>query len=111
MLNQERVCEMTKLAIFDGKEGRECKPMIQYFRKDYIGKELLKSFITGTIVFYGRSVRSDQHHRYSADGSPHWRVLWRVHGSIFCRNVYHIPYKVYKRTPGSQKILSASEKS
>ena len=51
MLNQERVCEMTKLAIFDGKEGRECKPMIQYFRKDYIGKELLKSFITGTIAF------------------------------------------------------------
>ena len=35
MLNQERVCEMTKLAIFDQKEGRECKPMIQYFRKDY----------------------------------------------------------------------------
>lgn len=51
MLNQERVCEMTKLAIFDRKEGRECKPMIQYFRKDYIGKELLKSLITGTIAF------------------------------------------------------------
>lgn len=51
MLNQERVCEMTKLAIFDRKEGRECRPMIQYFHKDYIGKELLKSFITGTIAF------------------------------------------------------------
>lgn len=51
MLNQERVCEMTKLAIFDRNEGRECRPMIQYFRKDYIGKELLKSFITGTIAF------------------------------------------------------------
>lgn len=51
MLNQERVCEMTKLAIFDRKEGRECRPMIQYFRKDYIGKELLKSFVTGTIAF------------------------------------------------------------
>lgn len=51
MLNQERVCEMTKLAIFDGKEGRECRPMIQYFRKDYIGKELLKSFLTGTAAF------------------------------------------------------------
>lgn len=51
MLNQERVCEMTKMAIFDQKEGRECKPMIQYFRKDYIAKEMLKSFITGTIAF------------------------------------------------------------
>ena len=51
MLNQERVCEMTKLAIFDQKEGQECKPMIQYFRKDYVARELLKSLITGTVAF------------------------------------------------------------
>ena len=52
MLNQERVCEMTKLAIFDQKEGRSSRPMIQYFRKDYIARELLKSLITGTIAFF-----------------------------------------------------------
>lgn len=51
MVNQERVCEMTRLAIFDQNEGEACKPMIQYFRKDYIAKELLKSFVTGTIAF------------------------------------------------------------
>ncbi len=46
MVNQERVCEMTRLAIFDQNEGETCKPMIQY-----IAKELLKSFVTGTIAF------------------------------------------------------------
>lgn len=51
MLNQERICEMTRLAIFDKTDGEECRPMIQYFRNDYIAKELLKSFITGTIAF------------------------------------------------------------
>jgi hypothetical protein len=51
MLNQERVCEMTKLAIFDQKKGREYKPMTEYFRRDYIARELLKSFITGTMAF------------------------------------------------------------
>ncbi|MCM1257566.1 MAG: hypothetical protein NC307_06895 [Roseburia sp.] len=51
MLNQERVEEMIRLAIFDQKEGEACKPMIQYFRKDYIVKELLKSFVTGTLAF------------------------------------------------------------
>ncbi len=51
MLNQERVCEMTRLAIFDRNKGQECRPMIQYFRKDYIAKEMLKSLITGTIAF------------------------------------------------------------
>ena len=33
MVNQERVCEMTRLAIFDQNEGETCKPMIQYFQK------------------------------------------------------------------------------
>ena len=51
MLNQERVEEMIRLAIFDQREGEACKPMIQYFRKDYIVKELLKSFVTGTLAF------------------------------------------------------------
>lgn len=52
MLNQERVEEMIRLAIFDQREGEACKPMIQYFRKDYIVKELLKSFVTGTLAFF-----------------------------------------------------------
>ena len=51
MVNQERVGEMTKLAIFDQNEGQECRPMIQYFRKDYIVKEMIKSFFTATIAF------------------------------------------------------------
>ncbi len=52
MLNQERVCEMTRMAMFDQKEGRKCRPMILYFRKDYIAKELLKSLIAGTVAFF-----------------------------------------------------------
>ena len=51
MLNQERVCEMTKLAIFDKNDGEECKPMTVYFRKDYIAKEMIKSLISGTMAF------------------------------------------------------------
>lgn len=51
MLNQERVCEMTRMAMFDQDEGRKCKPMISYFRKDYIAKEMIKSLVTGTMAF------------------------------------------------------------
>lgn len=51
MLNQERVCEMTRLAILDQREGKECGPMTKYFRKDYIAKELLKSLVAGTAAF------------------------------------------------------------
>lgn len=51
MLNQERVGEMTRLAIFDQQKGTKYKPMAQYFRKDYIAKELIKSILTGTAAF------------------------------------------------------------
>lgn len=51
MLNQERVQEMTKMAMFDQKEGRIYAPVIQYFRKDYVAKEMLKSLLSGTIAF------------------------------------------------------------
>lgn len=51
MLNQERVCEMTKMAMFDQKDGQKCEPMIQYFRADYISKEIIKSLLSGTAAF------------------------------------------------------------
>lgn len=51
MLNQERVREITRLAILDKNEGRECKPMTQYFRKDYIAKEMIKSLAAGSVAF------------------------------------------------------------
>lgn len=51
MLNQERVKEMTKMAVFDERDGKRCKPMIEYLRKDYVAKEMIKSFVTGTIAF------------------------------------------------------------
>jgi hypothetical protein len=42
---------MTKLAAFEEREGKEYRKMTQYFRKDYVGLELIKSFFTGTLAF------------------------------------------------------------
>lgn len=51
MINEERVKEMTHMAIFEKEEGMKVKPMEEYFRSDYIGKELLRSLVSGTIAF------------------------------------------------------------
>ena len=48
MLDQERIKEMIHMAIFDQNEGADTRPMEQYYRADYVGKEMLKSIITGT---------------------------------------------------------------
>lgn len=51
MINEERVRQMTKMAIYEEGEGKRYVPMTQYFRHDYVGKELVKSVILGTLAF------------------------------------------------------------
>lgn len=51
MVNEERLQSMIQISRFDTYNGKDCKPMTQYARKDYVSLELLKSFITGTIAY------------------------------------------------------------
>ena len=39
------------MAIYEEGEGKRYVPMTQYFRHDYVGKELVKSIIAGTLAF------------------------------------------------------------
>lgn len=51
MVNEERLRHTIKLAQLDGNDGKRCKPMTQYARKDYVSLQLLISFITGTMSY------------------------------------------------------------
>ena len=52
MVNEQRLHSMIKISKFDANDGKSCKPMIQYARKDYVALQLLKSFVIGTIAFF-----------------------------------------------------------
>ncbi len=51
MVNEERLRHMIKLAQFDENDGKRCKPMTQYARRDYVALQMLISFVTGTISY------------------------------------------------------------
>ena len=51
MLNEERIRLMTKMAAYEAGEGKENLPVKQYYRRDYVGYEMLKTFRTSTISF------------------------------------------------------------
>ncbi|MCD7709310.1 MAG: hypothetical protein LUI02_05500 [Clostridiales bacterium] len=51
MINERRVKEMFQMAVYDQKKTRTDEQMSQYYMWDYIGKELLKSFVCGTIGY------------------------------------------------------------
>lgn len=44
MLNEEKVRYMTQLAIFEKNEGKKIFPINRYFKKDYVGGQLFRSF-------------------------------------------------------------------
>ncbi len=51
MVNEERLRHMIKMSKFDTNDGKRCKPMTQYARKDYVSMRLLGSFVAGTICY------------------------------------------------------------
>ncbi len=51
MVNQDRVKQLYKIAIYEQTEEKEHRQIGQYYRSDYIGKEVIKSFLTGTIAY------------------------------------------------------------
>lgn len=52
MINEEKVILMTRMASYEGHEGKKDISIIHYFRGDYIGFQILKSVIAATISFF-----------------------------------------------------------
>lgn len=52
MINEEKVILMTRLASYEANEGKKDIPIINYFKNDYIGFQVLKSVIAATISFF-----------------------------------------------------------
>ncbi len=51
MINEQRVKMMTEMQTFLDHNGEEMRPMVEYYRSDYVAKQLLLSILSGTIVF------------------------------------------------------------
>lgn len=52
MINEEKVILMTRMASYEDGKGKSDIKILNYFRGDYIGFQVLKSVISATIVFF-----------------------------------------------------------
>lgn len=50
-MNEERIRLMTRLAAYEQDRGQENMAINQYFRRDYVSFQMLKTFICSTIAF------------------------------------------------------------
>lgn len=51
MLNEDKVRYMTELAIFEKNEGKRIFPINRYFKKDYVGGQMFRSFFGFTFCY------------------------------------------------------------
>lgn len=51
MINEEKVATMTRMAAYEKRQGRRDEEICSYFRNDYVGFQLLKTWIYTTIAF------------------------------------------------------------
>ena len=51
MVNNDRIRIMTKLAIYESKEGKEHIHLSKYYKVDYVRYEMIKSIIFATISY------------------------------------------------------------
>ena len=51
MVNEQKVLQMTKMAVYESGEGRKDKAVSGYFRGDYIGLQMILSFLVITAAF------------------------------------------------------------
>lgn len=52
MLSQERIKLMTKMAAYEENEGKKYMSIGSYFRSDYMGMQVIRSVICGTLSFF-----------------------------------------------------------
>ena len=50
MLNEEKIRLMTGIAMFEKKAEKESFPVNRYFKSDYVGSNMIRSFISYTIT-------------------------------------------------------------
>lgn len=51
MLNEEKIRQMTELALLKKSKGEQMFEIDNYFKEDYVGKHMLRSFFVYTVCF------------------------------------------------------------
>jgi len=52
MINEDKVILMTKMAAYESGKGKQDVTILNYFRGDYIGFQILKAVLAATISFF-----------------------------------------------------------
>lgn len=89
MLNEKRIRIMTKLAVYEEKEGASDARIDGYFENDYIFSHMIGSFVSGTIAFV---IMAAVYCAYNADTVIYRFIENQFSGMMGRFLVFYIPF-------------------
>lgn len=120
MLNEEKVRYMTQLAIFEKRVGKKIFPINRYFKKDYVGGQMFRSFFGYTfcyllfllmwVLYKLDELLNEMSIDEILDAAKKWGVIYAA-GLVLCLIVTWIVYsKRYDYAARSQTMYTSKLK-
>lgn len=120
VLNEERVRLMTSIGMFEKKEGRKVFPVNRFFKSDYIGRHMLRSFLgftfcwllgTGLVILYKAEELLASLNFNEIQGMAGWYVWSYILGlAVYLLITYAVYLERYEYASRGMKVYVAKLK-
>lgn len=118
MLNEEKIRIMTGIAMFEKKAGRDILPASRYFKSDYVGGRMIRSFIFYTfssmlcLALWGPLSDGGHYEHHGCDrrswaSAKHVALFYAAGLLVYLAVTYWIYSRRYERASKGMKIYQA----
>ena len=117
MLNEEKIRIMTGIAMFEKKAGRDILPASRYFKSDYVGGRMIRSFIFYTfssmlclalwVLYQMEDIMSTMDVTALLASAKHVALFYAAGLLVYLAVTYWIYSRRYERASKGMKIYQA----
>ena len=117
MLNEEKIRLMTGIAMYEKKAKKEIFPVTRYFKSDYIGSHMIRSFLTYTffsvcvigvwILYQIEGILNTMDFSILIDAAKYIIVFYGSGLALYGLLTYLVSAKRYEKASKSMKVYQA----
>ncbi|MBQ7795337.1 MAG: hypothetical protein IJ374_02095 [Lachnospiraceae bacterium] len=117
MLNEEKIRLMTGIAMYEKKAEKEIFPVTRYFKSDYIGSHMIRSFLTYTfmsvcilglwVLYQIEDILNTMDFSVLLDSAKYIGILYAAGLVLYLLLTYIVYARRYDKAAKSMKIYQA----
>ncbi len=115
MLNEEKIRLMTGIAMYEKKAEKEIFPVTHYFKSDYIGSHMIRSFVTYTItcvlgvgvwvLYQIEDILNTMDFSVLLESAKYIGIFYLAGLSLYCLLTYIVYAKRYEKAGKNLKVF------